>query len=101
MAQYLSLGFEVSQMNSSATYFQESRGRLVEGEDERSTSAPSASLSSSNKNAKNPLDILGDLSGKSFDTGVKTSQAVYNIADSSIKNILAVFQSIEASIETS
>jgi len=90
VAQYLSLGFEVSQMNGSATYFQESRRRLVEGEDDRSTSAPSASLSSSNKNAKNPLDILGDLSGKSFDTGVKTSQAVYNIADSSIKNILTM-----------
>lgn len=80
VAQYLSLGFEVSEMNGSATYVKESRSGLSEEEDkglERS-------------NSKNALDILGDLSIKSIDTGVKTSQAVYNIADSSIKNILTM-----------
>ncbi|KAL7532481.1 hypothetical protein ACHAXR_004658, partial [Thalassiosira sp. AJA248-18] len=49
VTQYLSLGFEVCQMNGVATYVNESRRRLEsEGEDE-------------SKN--NPLDILGDLSG--------------------------------------
>lgn len=78
VSQYLSLGFEVSSMTGSATYVKESRRRLApEGEEEKEVSA-------------NPLDILGDLSGKSMDTGVKTSQAVYNIADASIKNILTM-----------
>mmetsp|Transcript_13340 Transcript_13340/g.28953 ORF Transcript_13340/g.28953 Transcript_13340/m.28953 type:complete len:1008 (-) Transcript_13340:93-3116(-) len=78
VSRYLSLGFEVCQMDGSATYVKESRRRLSaaeEGEDD--------------KNA-NPLDVLGDLSEMSFDTGVKTSRAVYNIADSSIKNILTM-----------
>ena len=80
VSQYLSLGFEVCQLNGSATYVKESRRQLsIESGDENNDSK-----------GNNPLDILGDLSGKSFDTGVKTSQAVYNIADSSIKNILTM-----------
>jgi len=75
VAQYFNLGFEVNQMTGSATYVKESR-RGLEGEQ------------GEGNNSKNPLDIIGDLSGKSIDTGVKTSQAVYNIADSSIKHIL-------------
>ncbi|KAL3826872.1 hypothetical protein ACHAXA_000840 [Cyclostephanos tholiformis] len=71
---YLSLGFEVSRINGSAKFVGESRDN--EGDQ-------------ANK-AANPLDIIGDLSGKSFDTGIKTSLAVYNIADSSIKNILTM-----------
>ncbi|KAL7545563.1 hypothetical protein ACHAWF_008914 [Thalassiosira exigua] len=85
VARYLSLGFEVTQMDGSATYVRESRKKLVGESDERLTAEESDKESS-----RNPLDILGDLSGKSFDTGVKTSQAVYNIADSSIKNILTM-----------
>ena len=73
--QYLSLGFEVSRINGSARYVREVR----DNEDDPITA-----------NAANPLDILGDLSEKSFDTGIKTSLAVYNIADSSIKNILTM-----------
>ncbi|KAL9184808.1 hypothetical protein ACHAXT_002585 [Thalassiosira profunda] len=80
VARYLSLGFEVCQASGSATYVTESR---------KQPEAAGAS-SDSGESSKNPIDILGDLSGKSFDTGVKTSQAVYNIADSSIKNILTM-----------
>ena len=76
VVQYLSLGFEVTRMNGSATYVNESRNGLAEGK------------RGGRNSSKNPLDILGDLSDKSIDTGVKTSQAVYNIADSSIKNII-------------
>ncbi|KAL7445313.1 hypothetical protein ACHAXH_007787 [Discostella pseudostelligera] len=86
VSQYLSLGFEV--VNGSATYVKESRRRL------RAVAVPTPEDVTDvdlnvNSNA-NPLEILGDLSGKSFDTGVKTGLAVYNIADSSIKNILTM-----------
>ena len=70
VSQYLSLGFEVSGISGSVTAVNESRRE--------------------DKPNADPISILGDLSGKSFDTGVKTSHAVYNIADSSIKNILAI-----------
>ena len=83
ISQYLSLGFEVSQMNGSATYVNESRNRLPP-----SAAAVDNNIEVSPSPSAHPLDILGDLSGKTFDTGWKTSQAVYNIADSSIKNIL-------------
>jgi len=86
VSQYLSLGFEV--IDGSATYVKESRRRL------RAVAVPTPEDVTDddltvNSNA-NPLEILGDLSGKSFDTGVKTGLAVYNIADSSIKNILTM-----------
>lgn len=70
VAQYLSLGFEVSGISGSVTSVKESRKQ--------------------NKYSADPINILGDLSGKSFDTGMKTTHAVYNIADSSIKSILAM-----------
>ncbi|KAL7465716.1 hypothetical protein ACHAXS_006036 [Conticribra weissflogii] len=70
VAQYLSLGFEVSGISGSVTSVKESRKQ--------------------NRQSADPINILGDLSGKSFDTGMKTTHAVYNIADSSIKSILAM-----------
>lgn len=69
VAQYLSLGFEVSKSSRDVTYVKEDRN------EEQSAN-------------KDPLNILGDLSAKSVGTGVAVSNAVYNIADSSIKNIL-------------
>jgi len=82
VSQYLSLGFEVTQMNGSATYVKESRKGLM--------TAPSEVDNEEAPDDKNPLNILGDLSGKAMDTGGKTSKAVYNIADQSIKNILTM-----------
>jgi hypothetical protein len=88
VSQYLSLGFEVCQINGSATYVKESRRRLnvaaAPAGDDKAEDELTASTNA------NPLEILGDLSGKSFDTGIKTGLAVYNIADSSIKNILTM-----------
>jgi hypothetical protein len=69
VAQYLSLGFEVSKSSRDVTYVKENR------KEEQSTN-------------KDPLNILGDLSAKSVGTGMAVSNAVYNIADSSIKNIV-------------
>jgi hypothetical protein len=69
VAQYLSLGFEVSKSSRDVTYVKENRN----------TEPPTN---------KDPLNILGDLSAKSVGTGMAVSNAVYNIADSSIKNIL-------------
>lgn len=73
VAQYLSLGFEVSG-SKMVTYVKENR----KDEEQQQQSN------------KDPLNIIGDLSVKSVDTGVAVSNAVYNIADSSIKNILAM-----------
>jgi len=84
VSQYLSLGFEVTRMNGSATYVKESRKGLLVPPSE----VDNEEISDDNKN--NPLNILGDLSGKAMDTGGKTSKAVYNIADQSIKNILTM-----------
>lgn len=70
ISQYLSLGFEISGSKEDVTYVKEHREQ-------------------SNKSA-DPLNILSDLSGKSIRTGVKTSHALYNIADSSIKEILTL-----------
>ena len=75
VSQYLSLGFEVSGMNLSMT--DEEVTYVKENRREEQSKA-------------DPLDILGDLSGKSFGTGLAASHAVYNIADSSIKSILAM-----------
>ena len=69
VAQYLSLGFEVSKSSQDVTYVKESR-----------VGEPPSN--------KDPINILGDLSAKSVGTGMAVSTAVYNIADSSIKNIL-------------
>ena len=69
VAQYLSLGFEVSKSSRDVTYVKESR-----------VGEPPSN--------KDPINILGDLSSKSVGTGMAVSTAVYNIADSSIKNIL-------------
>eukprot|EP00978_Attheya_sp_CCMP212_P028935 scaffold101133_cov51-Attheya_sp.AAC.5 len=38
----------------------------------------------------NPLSVLGEFSGKSVETGIATSHAVYNLADSAIKASLAM-----------
>eukprot|EP00574_Skeletonema_japonicum_P012376 CAMPEP_0201720200 /NCGR_PEP_ID=MMETSP0593-20130828/5211_1 /ASSEMBLY_ACC=CAM_ASM_000672 /TAXON_ID=267983 /ORGANISM="Skeletonema japonicum, Strain CCMP2506" /LENGTH=854 /DNA_ID=CAMNT_0048210807 /DNA_START=65 /DNA_END=2629 /DNA_ORIENTATION=- len=70
ISQYLSLGFEISASRENITYVKEDR------------EPPNKST--------DPLHILSDLSGKSFSTGVKTSHALYNIADSSIKEILTL-----------
>ena len=69
VARYLSLGFEVSKSLQDVTYVKENRNK------ERPP-------------IKDPLHILGDLSSKSVGTGMAVSNAVYNIADSSIKSIL-------------
>jgi hypothetical protein len=69
VAQYLSLGFEVSKSTRDVTYVKESR---------KEEQPP----------IKDAFNILGDLSAKSVGTGMAVSNAVYNIADSSIKNIL-------------
>lgn len=71
ISQYLSLGFEVSPSRENITYVKENREQPP------------------HKSA-DPLHILSDLSGKSINTGVKTSHALYNIADSSIKEILTL-----------
>lgn len=70
VAQYLSIGFEVSNNSSrNVTYVKENRNLAQQA-------------------STDPLNILGDLSVKSVGTGMAVSNAVYNIADSSIKNIL-------------
>ena len=68
VSRYLSLGFEVSKSSRDVTYVKENRNERPP--------------------TKDPLNILGDLSSKSVGTGMAVSNAVYNIADSSIKNIL-------------
>jgi len=70
LSSYHSLGFEISASKESITYVKENREQQTKCTD--------------------PLHILSDLSGKSFSTGVKTSHALYNIADSSIKEILTL-----------
>jgi len=67
ISQYLNIGFEVSASKENITYVKENRDKSTD-----------------------PLQILSDLSGKSISTGVKTSHALYNIADSSIKEILTL-----------
>ena len=70
ISQYLNLGFEISASRENITYVHENRDQQ--------------------KKSADPLNILGDLSGRSIKTGVKTSHALYNIADSSIKEILTL-----------
>ena len=85
IAEYLSLGFEVAEHadstgESEVTYVRESRdGKRADDE---------GGPSGDSDRKRNPLAIIGELSGHSINTTVKTSQAVYDIADSSIKNIL-------------
>jgi|SaaInl74LU_5_DNA_1037368.scaffolds.fasta_scaffold12065_3 hypothetical protein len=67
ISQYLNIGFEISASKENITYVRENRDKSTD-----------------------PLQILSDLSGKSISTGVKTSHALYNIADSSIKEILTL-----------
>ena len=88
IAEYLSLGFEVTHDyadgadEGEVTYVRESRdGKRAD--DEGVLSSPSGA-----DRKRNPLAIIGELSGQSMHTTVKTGQAVYDIADSSIKNIL-------------
>lgn len=69
VTQYLSLGFEVSKSSRDIIYVKENRN------EEKPINADA-------------FNILGDLSSKSVGTGMAVSNAVYNIADSSIKNIL-------------
>ena len=93
VSQYASLGFEVSQINGSATYVLESRSP---GEVQSATTGGGrggggkGGGDDGTATSGNPLHILGELSGKGLDTGIRTTQAVYNIADSSIKNILTM-----------
>jgi hypothetical protein len=89
VSQYASLGFEVNQINGSTTYVLESRSSS--GEVHSATSGGGGGREDGTATtSSNPLHILGELSGKGLDTGIKTTQAVYNIADSSIKNILTM-----------
>ena len=68
LPQYFNLGLEVSNSSQDVTYVKENRKEQQPTND--------------------PLNILGDLSAKSVGTGMAVSNAVYHIADSSIKNIL-------------